>query len=324
MASFPATIKSFVVKLTQGVIEASHINDLQDEVTALETKVGVDGSVVTTSLDYQLKNPSSVNPGHKHTISAINDIVITTPSDGQGLVYQSGNWVNATTAIPDASTTVKGVNKMSVAPVSATDPIAVGDNDPRVPTQNENDALVGTSGTAVSSSNKLVDAADVSSAGASDKIVRATGTALPALSGANLTNLPVTTGYTTASATLKYSYDTEDSVTGAASLSMTKVREVQIFKSGTIRVDYDFRLYATLGATCQGRIYINGVAVGTLNSNPTINYVTFSDASLSVNSGDKVQLYVTQSASSSGSPAIYFRNMRFYYTTTAAEAINLL
>jgi len=89
----------------------------------------------------------------------------------------------------DASTTVKGISKMSVAPVSASEPIAVGDNDGRVPTQNENDALVGTSGTAVSSSNKLVDADDVSSAGASGKIVRATGTALPALSGENLTKI---------------------------------------------------------------------------------------------------------------------------------------
>lgn len=34
----------------------------------------------------------------------------------------------------DASTTSKGISKLSVAPVSATNPVAVGDNDPRVPT----------------------------------------------------------------------------------------------------------------------------------------------------------------------------------------------
>jgi hypothetical protein len=94
----------------------------------------------------------------------------------------------------DASTTVKGINKMSVAPASPTAPIAVGDNDGRVPTQAENDALVGTSGTAVSSSNKLVDAADVSSAAASGKIVRASGTALPALDGSALTGNPALNG----------------------------------------------------------------------------------------------------------------------------------
>lgn len=43
-----------------------------------------------------------------------------------------------------ASTTVMGYTKISVAPVSSASPISVGDNDPRVPTQTENDALAGT------------------------------------------------------------------------------------------------------------------------------------------------------------------------------------
>lgn len=47
----------------------------------------------------------------------------------------------------DASDANKGVAKLSVSPVSPTDPIAVGDNDPRVPTADENNALAGTSGT---------------------------------------------------------------------------------------------------------------------------------------------------------------------------------
>lgn len=59
---------------------------------------------------------------------------------------------------PDASTSTKGIAKLSYAPASATNPIAVGDNDPRVPSQDENNALVGTSGTAPSSTNKFIDA----------------------------------------------------------------------------------------------------------------------------------------------------------------------
>lgn len=43
----------------------------------------------------------------------------------------------------DSSTSVKGIGKVSVAPVSAATPIFVGDNDGRVPTQDENNALVG-------------------------------------------------------------------------------------------------------------------------------------------------------------------------------------
>lgn len=58
---------------------------------------------------------------------------------------------------PDSSTTVKGISKMSVAPASATSPIAVGDNDPRVPTQGENDAQVGNNiDVAVGTGNKFV------------------------------------------------------------------------------------------------------------------------------------------------------------------------
>lgn len=55
-------------------------------------------------------------------------------------------------------------------------------------TEDIQDALVGTSGTP-SASNKYVTADDVSAAAGSGKIVRATGTALPALDGSNLTGV---------------------------------------------------------------------------------------------------------------------------------------
>lgn len=44
---------------------------------------------------------------------------------------------------PDAALATKGITKLSVAPASAGNPIAVGDNDGRVPTQAENDAMAG-------------------------------------------------------------------------------------------------------------------------------------------------------------------------------------
>jgi hypothetical protein len=65
--------------------------------------------------------------------------------------------------IPDTTTpatiSVLGTVKMSVAPVDAASPIAVGDNDGRLPSQGENDALAGSSGTP-SSSNKYLTQAD--------------------------------------------------------------------------------------------------------------------------------------------------------------------
>lgn len=57
----------------------------------------------------------------------------------------------------DASDSVKGITKLSVAAASPTNPIAVGDNDGRVPSQDENDALVGTSGTPSSSNRYVTD-----------------------------------------------------------------------------------------------------------------------------------------------------------------------
>lgn len=74
---------------------------------------------------------------------------------------------------PKASTTTYGIAVLSTNAVSAVAPIVVGDNDPRVPSQNENDALVGTSGTA-SSLNRYVTNADTSTTSTAGAVVRAT------------------------------------------------------------------------------------------------------------------------------------------------------
>lgn len=68
---------------------------------------------------------------------------------------QVGDWLFAvyrTTsvflAVPSlASTSNIGITELSYSPVNPLMPIALSENDPRVPTQGENDALVGTSGT---------------------------------------------------------------------------------------------------------------------------------------------------------------------------------
>lgn len=74
----------------------------------------------------------------------------------------------------DASIVTKGISKLSVAPVLAGTPIAVGDNDPRLPTQTENDALLGTNGTP-SSSNKYVTSLDPRLGGGEQDIAYYTG-----------------------------------------------------------------------------------------------------------------------------------------------------
>ena len=41
---------------------------------ALEDKIGIDNSAITTSLDYILKNVNSLNPGHTHSTSSVSGI----------------------------------------------------------------------------------------------------------------------------------------------------------------------------------------------------------------------------------------------------------
>lgn len=153
------------------------INDLLDGTTSFDsaTPLGYDGTA---------------------TISTANQLATKAYVDGVAIAGGA-----------DASTTVKGISKLSTAPASASNPIAVGDNDGRVPTQSENDALVGTSGTP-SSSNKYVTADDVSDAAVTGKIVRATGTALPALSGANLTSIREVQTFTSSGTWTKPSFGT--------------------------------------------------------------------------------------------------------------------
>lgn len=105
-----------------------------------------------------------------------------------------------------SSTTVTGIIKVSVDPASPTSPIAVGDNDGRVPTQAENDALVGTSGTAVSSSNKLIDNADSSTTLDGTKVIRANSGVYPAGDGSAITKIQTLTrlaGYSPAADTVE-------------------------------------------------------------------------------------------------------------------------
>lgn len=96
----------------------------------------------TTSLD----SATPLSYDGTATISTANQLATKAYVDGVAIAGAA-----------DASTTVKGISKMSVAPVSASSPIAVGDNDGRVPTQGENDALVGNNtDIAVGTGNKMV------------------------------------------------------------------------------------------------------------------------------------------------------------------------
>lgn len=82
---------------------AKHLNNL-------EAKVGIDASAVPTSLDYLLRNPASIEPGHKHS-------KLWSPDGSlQALTVAAAGRVGIGTASPLAVCDVVGVLRAQAAP----------------------------------------------------------------------------------------------------------------------------------------------------------------------------------------------------------------
>ncbi len=119
--SFPSTLTGAIDGVTE--IEAAHLNNL-------EAKVGVDNSIDPNSLDYKLRNPSSSDPGHKHTAGAFTggfdgDVFFRDPADHlwKPVGPDSANLVAKTGA-----QTIAGVKTFSSIPIlPASDPIAANE-----------------------------------------------------------------------------------------------------------------------------------------------------------------------------------------------------
>lgn len=128
------------------------------ESTGAARKHRIGASVSITDFSHILQINNLVN--------GTTDLDATDPLKYDGVATISDNahlatkkYVDDTTAAGAAIATnsVQGIAKLSVAATSAIDPIVVGENDGRLPTQNENDALVGNNtDIAVSTANKLV------------------------------------------------------------------------------------------------------------------------------------------------------------------------
>lgn len=226
-----------------------------------------------------------------------------------------------------ATEAVYGVSKLSVAAASAVAPIAVGDNDPRVPTADRTAALAGTSGSP-SASNKFVTNDDTAETGNS-KVVRTKSTGkidtsivdtgisanqivqvgaggkLPALLGAeDLPGFEVITGSSVITSS--------DAQVSAASTSYAKAKEfVYNDVAGSITVQFKMKAFGADGIAAYGRVYINGSAVGAEKSfsNSSSAFQTCSDV-VTVSPGDLIQLYVKNGV---GSITGYYTDFRLLY-----------
>lgn len=101
-------------------------------------------------------------------------LVVVDKSDTTDSAVGTTKKITAVVANPLSTVAVYGRSKLSVAPASASAPIAVGDNDTRVPIQGENDALVGTSGTP-STSNPYATKATTDTLATSASVTSALG-----------------------------------------------------------------------------------------------------------------------------------------------------
>lgn len=73
--NFPTSLDSYSTKVDgSDYPQAAHVNNLQDAVVALETKVGIDSSAVSTTLDYLIKNTSG---GHRHDGTTSRRVLVT-------------------------------------------------------------------------------------------------------------------------------------------------------------------------------------------------------------------------------------------------------
>lgn len=176
----------------------------------------------------------------------------------------------------DASTSTKGITKMSTAPASPTNPIAVGDNDPRVPTADENDALAGSDGSP-SSSNVFVtesdDRVEFSVTQDGSEVYAATSTGNDTYA---ITLSPVPTAYAAGNS---FKFKTDVANTGAATLNVNSLGAKTIKKNidedlqtgdigagQIIEVTYDGTNFQVTSPISQfgTRVYVNGVSSSTV------------------------------------------------------------
>ena len=112
--NYPTSLDDFTNPLdTDLMAVVSHgqqHRNINDAVEALEAKVGVNSSGVTTSLDYLLKHSSSVDPGHHHTLSSLN---FSGTPDGTKFLRDDGTWVQPGSGVPNGGTTGQTLIKNS-------------------------------------------------------------------------------------------------------------------------------------------------------------------------------------------------------------------
>jgi hypothetical protein len=272
-------------------------------------------------------------PGGGDADAPVSGTVYAEPTDD--LEYASKKYIDdiAIAGSPKATEAVYGIAKLSSAAASPTEPVVL--NNEEVSATSAANKVVkadsegkihsafvigGTSSGLVADTNgtkvKLkaasgltmdTDGLSVDSGTTADKIVKLDGSAkLPAVDGSQLTSIPVFQNFVVASDNLKTSADTERDDGESSSYVLKK--SIQVIFTGTYRIKFDLK--CAFQTTGYGRIYKNGVAVGTERTNPTTGYTTFSE-DLTFNEKDYIQLYIKGGGGKNNKA--FIQNFRLYY-----------
>ena len=246
--------KAFTDTSKVEAVHPEHHNDLGVIADSLQDKVGINSSTDTASIDYQLNNPASISPGHKHEISDNTDFDNTGVTDGQLPVWNdtTGQYEPNSSTTPDGSTTLAGKfeeateaevvagtavggtgSRLAVNPTSIVDKIltALERTWTRaiegVTTPTEVNQLAGT--THIAESDTFFGATDMSGAEAETLTDGSDADTLHVHEGVYLA---------VASDTLQSSADTERSDN---TNTYVKLKELQINRTGTIRLNYNIK-----------------------------------------------------------------------------------
>lgn len=335
--ALPTSKTTFPTKTNGDVIEASHINSIQTSVTGIEDTVGITGSTDPTSLKYKVENTASVNPGHRHGIAGLS---ATGTASSTTFLRGDNTWATPTTTV-DASTTVKGVSKLSVAPVTANDPIAVGNNDTRLAdTSYSNKGIVRLDTSAnVSGLNVTNGIISVNTGTNANQIVKLEGSGkLPAVDGSNLTNISVLKE-TTASNNVKFTKATEQTSLnpngasnnwGVGTFAVFTLRNITA-RSNSVRLSFAFSsLQQFSGASATVSINKNGVSIATqavtqIVANTKDVFRTYTGDITAMETGDTVSVTISAATSGGGGGnpmTVYIKDITIAYDET--NSVNTL
>jgi len=106
----------------------------------------------------------------------------------------------------------------------------------------------------------------------------------------------------------------DDAEAGTLSTSYVKMKSIVFYPEGPIgkaelRIKFDLK--ATSGETASGRIYRNGVAIGTERSTTSTTYVTYTEDIKGWKIGDTIELWA-KSYPGTYAPGATVRNFRVY------------